>query len=173
MRETLPRPHGCTLLFLLATTAATAAFASPAPPTVIHHAAGETTVERTADSDHVVVKDAKGDVVSESYCEAGTFEAYRALFAEVQEALAKKDRAKVAKLFEYPLRVNSTKPITFRNEAALVKAYDQVFTAAVLAAVRVAEPAVVFCRNGEGMLGDGVLWATMSAKGARLVTINP
>ncbi len=173
MRKNLPVTRRLPLLLVVSAFAIASPARSDAPSTVIRHSAGVTTVERTADADHVVVNDVQGNVVSESYCEPNTFDSYRAVFAQAQEALAKKDRAAVAKLFAYPLRVNAPKPISLRNEAALLKSYDKVFTPAVLEAVGAAEPAAVFCRNGEGMLGDGVFWATMSEKGARLSSINP
>ena len=31
----------------------------------------------------------------------------------------------------------------------------------------------VFCRNGEGMLGDGVIWATPSNGAAAATVLNP
>ena len=60
---------------------------------------------------------------------------------------------------------------TFRNEATLSKAYEEVFTPRVW--IRRAAPAAVFCRNGQGMLGDGVVWADIWERTAKAFVINP
>jgi hypothetical protein len=59
-----------------------------------------------------------------------------------------------------------------RNAESLLRAYDQVFTPQVRDRIRAAEPAAVFCCNGQAMLGDGVVWATASMGVARLVAVN-
>ena len=88
-------------------------------------------------------------------------------------SLGRGDRAAVLKLVRYPLRVNSKKALTFRNEASLSKAYDKIFTSQVLATINKAEPAALFCRDGQGMLGDGVIWAGASEGAAKAEVINP
>ena len=74
---------------------------------------------------------------------------------------------------DYPLQVNAKGPLSLGNGAALSKAYQEVFTPKVLAAVRDAEPAAVFCRDGQAMLGDGVIWAVASGGSAKAVVVNP
>lgn len=166
------RPVFLLLLFLIATASVAAAAPAESPngnPKIIKFPGGETWVERSDQTDHVIVKDGNGEMQSESWCEAGTFDEFFDLFTKLKAALAKKDHAAVTKLMDYPFRVNTDKPRTFRTEAALLKAFDSVFTPPVLTKIRDAEPAAVFCRNGEGMLGDGVLWATVAGATA----LNP
>ena len=133
---------------------------------------GETVVETGSDTDHVIIRHASGEVAAESWCESGTFDAYVELFRTLKRVAPRGDRAAVAKLIAYPLRVYGTKASTVRTEAALLAAYDTVFTPQVLAAIRKAEPAAVFCRDGQGMLGDGVVWARVSRAHARVSSIN-
>lgn len=138
----------------------------------VKFAAGETVIDSDQGSDHVVVKDTQGEVISESWCDSGTFDAYLALFTRLKESVARGDRNAVVKLVVYPFRVNAKKPLVFRNETSLLKGYDKVFTPQVLDKIRKAEPAAVFCRNGEGMLGDGVVWAMVSTGAAKVAVVN-
>lgn len=133
---------------------------------------GETVIESGSEADHVVVKDTKGNVTAESQCEPGSFDAYLALFTRLKESLARGDRGVVVKLVGYPLQVNGEGPLSVRNKSALFKNYDKVFTPQVLENIRKAEPAAVFCRDGLGMLGDGVVWAAASAGEAKMTVVN-
>jgi hypothetical protein len=76
------------------------------------------------------------------------------------------------KLVGYPIQVNAKRSLSLGSAAALSKAYEKVFTPKVLEAVRKAEPAAVFCRNGQGMLGDGVIWAVASGGTAKATVVN-
>ena len=99
---------------------------------------------------------------SESTCNVGDFDDYSALYARLKDAVVREDRAAVVKLMATPLHVNDVNgknPRTFRKPAALLKAYDEVFTADVLAAIRRLEPADLFCRDGSVTSGGGMLWA--------------
>jgi hypothetical protein len=146
--------------------------ASRASSKTIKFAAGETTVESQADRDHVTVKDEKGKIISESWCESGAFDAFFKLFTNLKSAVGRGDRTAVAKLINYPLAVNGNKRSTLRDQASLLKAYEKVFTPEVLNRIRISEPAAVFCRNGEGMLGEGVVWALVWRGAARITAIN-
>jgi hypothetical protein len=146
--------------------------AAPTVPRTVKFAGGETIIEPGADADHVVVKDAQGQTTAESWCDSGTFDSYVALFTKLKETTGAGDRAAVVKLAAYPFRVNGKKTLTFRNEAALSKAYDKVFTPRVLELISKAEPAAVFCRDGQGMLGDGVVWAGVSGGRAKALVVN-
>ena len=53
-----------------------------------------------------------------------------------------------------------------------MKGYAKVFTPQVLELIRRAEPAAVFCQDGQGMLGDGVVWAIVSSGTAKAAVIN-
>ena len=145
---------------------------SKGPTRIVKFATGHTAVESEGGIDHVVVKDMDGKVTSESWCDAGTFDNYFALFKKLKEALARGDRKAVTKLVGYPFRVNAPKPLVLRNDESLSKSYDEVFTTKVLERIGRAEPAAVFCRNGAGMLGDGVMWATVSAGSAVATVLN-
>jgi hypothetical protein len=139
----------------------------------IKFAGGETTVEFGGHTDLVTVKNAKGNVTSESWCDSGTFDAYLTLFTKLKESAGRSDKAAVVKLVAYPLRVNGKNSMTYRDEVVLLKAYNKVFTPQVLDRIQRAEPAAVFCRNGLGMLGDGVVWARASKGMAKIEVINP
>jgi hypothetical protein len=91
---------------------------------------------------------------------------------KLKESTGRGDRTAVVKLVEYPFRVNGKKHLTFRDEVSLLKDYDKVFTPQVLDRIRKAEPAAVFCRDGLGMLGDGVVWARASKGMAKVEVIN-
>lgn len=152
------------LLFAIAAVAA-----GPGAPRVVKFTDGSASIDAEGGVDHVVVRDTKGNVTSESRCGAGTFDKYFALFTKLNDAVARADRAAIVNLIAYPLRVNGKKPLAFRNAAALTNNYDKVFTAEVQAKIRKAEPAAVFCWDGRAMLGDGVVWAT----GKGVVILNP
>jgi hypothetical protein len=172
MRKKLPVIQRLPLLLVIAVFAAASPVQSKTAPTVIQHSVGVTVVTLEKGMDHVIVKDPQGNILADSWCEAGTFVAYREAFTRIKEGLARKDRAAVVKLFLYPLRVNAAKPIMFRNEAALLRSYDKIFTPALLGKIRASEPAALFCHNGLGMLDDGLFWAAMTAAGARVATID-
>jgi uncharacterized protein len=148
--------------------------ASPPPGTPairkVPFSGGETTIERTTgiaggDYERITVKDAEGRESSESTCNPGDFDNFSALYTRLKEAVIREDRAAVVKLMAYPLRVNelkSKKPRIFRKEAALLKAYDTVFTPQVLDGIRSLEPAALFCRDGSVSPDGGMLWANYS-----------
>jgi hypothetical protein len=163
--QTMRALAGITLLLLAASTSSSAGAQQPAARASrkLKFAAGQTVVEPGGDTDHVVVSDAQGKLMSESWCDAGTFDAYFVLFTGLKAALGRGDRVAVAKLIGYPFRVNAKRSLSLKNEAVLSKAYQKVFTPKVLETVQRAEPAAVFCRDGEGILGDGVIWAVLPA----------
>jgi len=130
---------------------------------------GETTIERTVgiggEDERITVRDAEGHLSSESTCNPGDFDSFSSLYTRLKEAVVREDRAAVVKLMAYPLRVNdlkSKKPRTFRKEAALLKAYDEVFTPHVLDGIRSLEPADLFCHDGSVTSDGGMLWANYS-----------
>ena len=163
------------LLLLAASTSSPADAREPTAKASrkLKFATGQTVVEPGKDTDHVVVSDAQGKLMSESWCDAGTFDAYFVLFTGLKAALGRGDRAAVAKLIGYPLRVNAKRSLSLKDEAALSKAYERVFTPKVLETVQQAEPAAVFCRDGQGMLGDGVIWAVDTGASAKAIVVNP
>jgi hypothetical protein len=147
---------------------------SQASTRIVKFAGGQAAIDSESGVDHVVVTDARGEVISESSCdvETGTFDDYFALFTKLKAALAQGDRKSVVKLVSYPFQVNAEKPLVVRNEASLLKRYDRIFTPSLLETIRKAEAAAVFCRDGAGMLGDGVIWATGSSGSVSATVLN-
>jgi len=140
------------------------------PPTIVEFPGGHTSVDSKGDVDHVIVQDAKGNILSESWCDSGRFSEYFALFAKFKDALARGNRDAALRLFDYPFRVNGgTKPRVFKTASSLSKGYAKVFTPGVLEKIGKAEPAAVFCRDGQAMLGDGIAWANPTG----IAILNP
>lgn len=139
-------------------------------PTILQFPGGHTSVDSKGDVDHVVVQDGKGNMMSESWCDSGRFSDYVALFAKFKDALAKRNRDATLGLVDYPFRVNGgKKPLVFKTASSLSKAYARVFTPGVLEKIGKAEPAAVFCRDGQAMIGDGIVWANRTG----IAILNP
>ena len=154
------------LILLLAVAAAAVA---PSAARIVKFAEGSTSIEAVGRVEHVVVRDTKGNVISESRCDSGTFDEYLALFTKLRDAVSRADRSAVVKLVNYPLRVNGKKPLVLQNAASLTKSYEKVFTVTAQEKIRKAEPAAVFCRDGRAMLGDDIIWATTTG----VAILNP
>ncbi len=151
----------------------------PAPPGTpgarkVKFTRGETTIERVGDNERITVRDAKGQVESESFCNPGDFDDFFALYTRLKDAAVREDRTAVVKLMAYPLRVSIGKTSkTFRKQAALLKAYDEIFTPAVVDRIRKLEPADLFCRDGSVSADGGMLWADFSGGDeAKVAVIN-
>jgi uncharacterized protein len=137
---------------------------SRVPTRRIQLSSGEVTIESNGDEEKITFRDAKRDVTGETFCNTGDFDAYSNLFAKLKKATIANDRAAIAKLIVYPLRVNRDNGsfVTIQNEGSLIKAYGEVFTSGVLDQIRVGEPANIFCKDGDVMFGGGVVWAHFS-----------
>jgi len=144
-----------------------------ASPRILKFADGEIIVETGLEYDLVAVNDSRGELISKSWCKAGTFESYFELFTDIKAALDRRDRAAIVKLVGYPLEVNTKRRFSIKNPAALTQSYDLVFTPNVITRVLEAEPAAVFCQDGMGMIGDGVIWASASRKSSKVMVVNP
>ncbi|MBE9609521.1 hypothetical protein [Chitinilyticum piscinae] len=138
----------------------------------ISYSSGKTIVKTGPQGDQVTLLDAQGQLAGESVCDAGSFAAYLSLFTVLRDAARQSKQDALAATIAYPLRVNGGKVRSVRDDAALRKNFAQVFTGPVIAAIGKAEPAAVFCRNGQAMFGDGVGWAELRGKQARVVVIN-
>jgi hypothetical protein len=137
---------------------------------IVQFPGGHTSVDSKGGVDHVVVQDAKGNMMSESWCDSGRFSDYFALFAKFKDALARGNRDAALTFVHYPFRVNGgTKPLVFKTASSLSKGYAKVFTPGVLARIGKAEPAAVFCRDGHAMIGEGILWANHTG----IAILNP
>jgi hypothetical protein len=114
-------------------------------------------------SGRVQIEDPHGHLAGTSSCGANGFDYRKAvtLFAELRDALHAGDRAKVATLMLYPLRLNVAvgKHLTVKDPESLKEDFDKAFTEPVLKAIEKAEPRAVFCKAEGFMLGSGVVWA--------------
>lgn len=78
------------------------------------------------------------------------------------------DRTAAARYVDFPLRVNRNgKSSTIASAAGLSAQWNRIFTPACLDAIRNAMPHDMFVRNGQAMLGDGVVW--FGPKGAQAI----
>ena len=128
---------------------------------VVRFAGGIATVEIDGSTDHVIVTDSPGKLLSESWCprETGDYDTLVALFVRLRNAVTNHDARATADLLRYPFRVNAATPRIISNAKILTARFEEVFSAVVVAKIRSAEPQALFCRNGSGMLGNGVIWA--------------
>jgi hypothetical protein len=80
-------------------------------------------------------------------------------FASLEQAVASDNRRKVASLIAYPLTVDvAGEPLTIRDEADFVRAYDAVVTNAVKQAIADADAETLFA-NWQGVrIGQGEVW---------------
>jgi outer membrane protein assembly factor BamB len=136
---------------------------------IVHFNGGTATITTQSGGEHVVIKDAKGQLEAESSCDSqsGTYDQIVKFGQAVVAAAYHNDRTAMMSLVQFPLRVNasSTKSTLVINKATLQSRYSVTFTAPVLAKLRQVEPHDVFCRNGMSMLGSGVVWATVDHNG--------
>jgi hypothetical protein len=147
---------------------------SPAVRTIQFRDGGRVTVERKGDVEEVNVEDGKGQMVSQSWCPvaSGSFDATSALFRKFQKAVSAGDRAAVAALIEFPLRVNGKSSELIKSSAHLLRRYEQVFTADVTKQIVAANPQVVFCRYDGNMFADGAVWADTNSGKLAIFVIN-
>lgn len=140
------------------------AHASPYAVRVVKFSGGEAIVERRGMDEHVVVK-RHGREVAISDCDTttGTYDRVVAFASAVKTAARRGDRVRLASLMMYPVQVNVApgKHVFVATKRALLARFDSVFDAQMLRKLAGIEPHEVFCRNGQSMLADGTLWASM------------
>ena len=92
----------------------------------------------------------------------------------LKQAVATGDRAGVAAMVNYPLRVNSSggRSMTYRNAAALRASYARVFTPEVKAAVAAAKADDLFSRDQGVMIGNGEVWMNEVHGSMKIISIN-
>ncbi len=149
---------------------------------VVHFNGGKAVVDRTPDgTQHVVIEDARGNVRSDSYCDAttGTYDRIVRFGGELASAAAHGDRKGLVSLVQFPLRVNvsaadgTVKTSYVRDERSLMARFTSIFTASVLGQLARLEPHDVFCRNGMSTIGNGMIWAAADRSGdVRMSVIN-
>jgi len=147
--------------------------ATPPSNRVIAFATGIAIIEPQGNLEHVVIEDPNGIIMSDSYCDAqsGKYDQIVQLGQQVRTAAQVSDKALMASLASYPLRVNTPtvgpngNPVVrdtyVANKGALVQNYSTVITTSVRDQLRFVEVHDVFCKNGMSTLGGGVVWATV------------
>jgi hypothetical protein len=150
-------------------------YAPPRSTRIVKFAGGEAIVERRGGDEHVAVE-RHGRVTSISDCDAttGTYDGIAAFSAAVKNAAKRGDRAALASLMAYPLRVNtgSGKSYFVAAKSSLLSRFSSVFDAETLRKLEGIEPHAVFCRSGQSMLADGTLWASMVSGNLRGRAVN-
>jgi hypothetical protein len=122
-----------------------------------------------ADDDVVVPLDAQGCPLGRSHFKFNGY-GYKAsvdFMTELQRLVKAGDRAGLADLANYPLRVNISvsRHLVIKDRAAFLKGFDQIYPAPVIQAILAADPRDVSCSYQGIMLGNGILWADNGAKG--------
>lgn len=102
------------------------------------------------------------DVTSESDA------AFEARVQSFYKAVLAGDRSAAARYVDFPLRVNHDgKSRMLKTAAQLSSQWGQIFTPACIDAFQNAMPHDMFVRNGQAMLGDGIVW--FGPKGAQVI----
>ena len=102
-----------------------------------------------------------GPALAEPVGPSGFTRAEIADFArEVQDALAQHDTRRLARLSQWPLRVNvAPGKVRLVARSALRREYGRVFSPALIARVRAQDAETLFEKADGVMFGDGELWA--------------
>ncbi|MBI2233408.1 MAG: hypothetical protein HYU57_00015 [Micavibrio aeruginosavorus] len=92
----------------------------------------------------------------------------------LQTAVAADDRNAVAALVRYPLVTynNGVETARYADAAALIAAYDTLFTPAVKDAIAKATPETLFTNIDGVMIGNGEVWIDNSSLPLMIKTIN-
>lgn len=101
--------------------------------------------------------------------------AVETFFLDMQKAVSKDDRAIVASMINYPVKVyGEGRTTVISKESDLLKKYDSVFTPQVKKVLAKQTISDLFV-NGQGvMVGNGEIWFNQLANGnnIRIITIN-
>ena len=95
--------------------------------------------------------------------------------SELQEAVARDERARVASLVSFPMRLNSGKRKTLvRNRRDFLRRYARIFNGKVREALARQTEAALFVNYQGVMVGDGEIWFAPAGRGSRLkvITVN-
>jgi hypothetical protein len=138
---------------------------------------GYVVVLKKLEGEKVISYDDKGEISSESYYfrEEGTYRDYVRLFQKFQAAIAKGDRDAVSKCMNYPVRVNVSirKHWEIQSPEKLIEQFDKVFDPTTTKEILESDPFIPSSRNGETMLGRGVVWANnRSASKVGVAVVN-
>jgi hypothetical protein len=102
---------------------------------------------------------------------------YKAFLTDLQKATAEEDKKTVAAMVSYPLKTKvAGKDETFEKAADLVKAYDDVFTPAILVAIKSQTYETLFANDMGVMIGTGQVWFSEIGEGeekaVKIIGIN-
>lgn len=96
--------------------------------------------------------------------------AFESKVQSFRKAVLDGDRTAAARFVDFPLRVNrGGRSSEIRSAAALSSHWDSIFTPACVDAIKDAMPHDMFVRNGQTMLGNGVIW--FGPKGAQAINV--
>lgn len=95
-------------------------------------------------------------------------------FLDLKEAVSKDDRAKVANMMNFPLRVNGDHKQLIRKKSDLLKRYESVFTPQVKEALSKQKVSDLFVNCQGVMIGHGEIWFNQifGSNNIRVITIN-
>jgi hypothetical protein len=138
-------------------------------PRVSHLADGSTV--SVWKSGHVVERDHRGRILSESWCESyAIYERWVAFIGSFQVALKRGETSVVARDIHYPPRWDG--PL-IASRRQLVSHYATVFRPGIVKAIIGADPRALFCQNSsEVALDDGVIWGDDFKGRLALITVN-
>lgn len=150
---------------------------APSAVRIVHFGGDVATITTTNQSQHIVVRDRKGNLESETWCDwqSGTFDQIVGLGESLKRAAVRGDRRAIVSLMRFPLRINTgpERGYSIVSSRALLARYDAIFTPRILGALRQNEPRDVFCRNGMSWVAGGLMWSTADQPGAlRVAVIN-
>ena len=171
--------------------------ASPPPPAPPPPAAEQQEAVAESDENSIVVtgssvrapnawaervRDGRGKATSERKNEASATApdwvlkdlGYRRFLTQLQGAVRSNDRAAVAGLISYPLRVNVAGQAKFyRNVRAVQADYDRIFTPRVRSAILAQRFENLFGRDQGVMIGDGAIWFDHSCRNPSCSPLGP
>ncbi len=144
---------------------------------VVHYGGNTAVIETQDRIQHIVVRDRRGNLVSETTCDwqTGTFDQIVALGQALKRAAIRNDRYALVSLVQFPLNVNigPNHPVPIASKRDLLARYSRIFTPGVIASLQQDEPRDVFCRNGMSWVAGGIMWATTDPHGRlRVAVIN-
>jgi hypothetical protein len=99
---------------------------------------------------------------------------YRTFLGRLQSAVRLNQRSTVAGMIAYPLRVNGGGGTQlYRDRAAVLRDYEEIFTASVKAAILAQRLEELFGRDQGVMIGDGQLWFDHACRGRNCARSGP
>lgn len=99
----------------------------------------------------------------------------RAFLSELQAAVKRDQREKIASMISYPLLVlHGTHRTHIRTKAQFLGHYDAIFTPHVRQAIARQSARCLFGNDQGAMIGNGEVWFSRQATGTmKIITVNP